>query len=107
MNKTQVSKDIKKNQGSAEESGERATRVVLEAPYGKFHVGGDLDLEDHAGMRADQLSAMLLLIHGEGMEYFSNMNDNSRQSYLWLAFQLSSEIVEMLPHLTVRQGVAA
>lgn len=107
MNKTQVSKDIKKNQGSTEESGERATRVVLDAAYGQFHVGTDLDLLDHAAMRADQLSAMLLLIHGDGLKYFENMNEDSQQSYLWLAHQLSTELREMLPFMAIREGAAA
>lgn len=107
MNKTQNSKDIKKNQGDAKDSGEFTTKIVLGAPYGQLHIGPKLDLEDHAGMRANQLSAMLLLIHGKGHEYFSNMNENSRQSYLWLAFQLSAEIEEILPFMTVRVGAAA
>ena len=82
-------------------------KVVLSAPYGQLHVDPNRALEDHAAMRADQLSSMLLLIHGDGQENFSSMNENSRQSFLWLAFQLSAEIAEMLPIMTVRASCAA
>jgi hypothetical protein len=131
MNKTKVSKDIKKNQGGVENNAGLATghdasaigdapaavtrvntsnwqqKVVLSAPYGEFHVGEKLDLVDHAAMRADQLSSMLLLIHGEGLEHFSSLNDDSRQSFLWLAYQVAAEIGEILPSMTVREGAAS
>lgn len=107
MNKTQSSKDIKKNQADTDDSGEHTTNIVLDAPYGQFHVGPDTALVDHAAMRADQLSAMLLLIHGAGLDHFANLDASSQQSYLWLAFQLSDELVGMLPFMTVRTGASA
>lgn len=81
--------------------------VSLDAPYGKFQVGSGLHLVDHVSMRAGQLSAMLDLIHGEGHEYFTNLDEKSRQSYLWLAHQLSQELQEALPFITIRAGAVA
>lgn len=91
----------KANQSNAQQ------KVVLGAPYGKLHIGPKLDLEEHAAMRADQLSAMLMLIHGAGLDHFASIEENSQQSYLWLAFQLSAELVEILPFMTVRTGEQA
>lgn len=107
MNKVETIKDIKKNQGADSTSGEDTTTIVLGAPYGKFHVGPQLDLLDHVAMRADHLSAMLLLIHGDGMDNFERMNEDSRQGYLWLAYQLADEVKQVLPFMTVRSGAAA
>lgn len=107
MNKAKIIKDIKKNQATEGDSSEMTTQVVLDCPYGKFHVGQKLDLLDHAAMRADQLSAMLLMIHTGGLDHFSSLNDNAQQSFLWLAFQLSTELVDMLPFMTIRSGVAS
>lgn len=35
--------------------------IVLDAPYGKFHVG-PLEASDHAGMRAEQLREVLIML---------------------------------------------
>ncbi|MFC0132059.1 hypothetical protein [Massilia eurypsychrophila] len=81
-------------------------KIVLSAEYGYLHVS-PVDLEDHAAMRADQLSAILLMIGGDGEENFAALNENSRQSYLALAWQFATEIKEILPFMTVRSGAAA
>lgn len=51
---------------------------------------------DHLAMRAGQLSSLLMLIHGEGLDHFQTLVDNDQQNILWLAHQLSTEIEEMV-----------
>lgn len=66
----------------------------IETPHGAQYVDRGAAL-DHAYMRSKQLSSLLLLMSGEGLNYFSRLNDNSRDSLLWLARQLSTETEAM------------
>jgi hypothetical protein len=56
--------------------------VVIQAPFAKLHIT-DLDVSDHAIMRARQLAALLLLMQP----------DEGPDSILWLAQQMADELV--------------
>lgn len=49
------------------------------------------DALDHAYMRSKQLSSLLHVISGEGLEYFSCLHESARDSLMWLAKQLADE----------------
>lgn len=66
----------------------------IETPHGAQYVDRGAAL-DHAYMRSKQLSSLLLLMSGEGLDYFSRLNDNARDSLLWLAKQLATETEAM------------
>jgi len=51
---------------------------------------------DHARMRGGQLSSLLLLIGGEGLENFLSINADAQENILWLARQLATETEAML-----------
>jgi hypothetical protein len=56
--------------------------IVIEAPYAKLHIS-NMDVSDHAIMRARQLAALLLLMQP----------DEGPDSILWLAQQMADELV--------------
>jgi len=66
----------------------------IETPHGAQYVDRGAAL-DHAYMRSKQLSSLLLLMSGEGLDYFSRLNNNARDSLLWLARQLATETEAM------------
>lgn len=74
-----------------------ATEYVgsLDTPYGRIYLGPHR-AQDHAAMRSGQLASLLLLIHGDGLQYFQNLEDNSQQNILWLAYQLAAETEESI-----------
>lgn len=67
----------------------------IEGPYGDTYINCGATT-DHLQMRAGQLSSLLLLIHGDGLAEFQNLSDQSQDSLLWLAYQLSSEIQDVI-----------
>jgi len=66
----------------------------IDTPHGAQYVDRGAALA-HAYMRSKQLSSLLLLMSGEGLDYFSRLNDNARDSLLWLARQLATETEAM------------
>ena len=63
--------------------------------YGRTYINRG-EAEEHLGMRAKQLSSLLLAIHGEGLPHFQRLPDFDQDSILWLARQLSVEIEAMV-----------
>lgn len=66
----------------------------IATPHGAQYVDRGAAL-DHAYMRSNQLSSLLLLMSGEGLTYFRLLNDNAQDSLLWLARQLATETEAM------------
>jgi len=62
----------------------------VKTPFGNQYVTRGSAL-DHAYMRSAQLSSILLLIGGEGLENFSCISPKAQDSILWLARQLATE----------------
>jgi hypothetical protein len=63
-------------------------------PFGNQYVKRGCAL-DHAHMRSTQLSSLLLLIGGEGLENFLSINAEAQEHILWLARQLATETKAM------------
>lgn len=57
------------------------------------------DVRDQLDARIAQLSAMLLLITGEGYQSFNSMNEGSQQSYLWACRMIARECEQLVDHL--------
>lgn len=66
----------------------------IKTPYGAQYVDRGSAL-DHAYMRSKQLSSLLLLMSGEGLDDFRSLNNNVQDSLLWLARQLATETEAM------------
>lgn len=66
----------------------------ISTPHGVQYVN-HRDALDHAYMRSKQLSSLLQVISGEGLDYFSRINESARDSLLWLAKQLADETEAM------------
>lgn len=64
-------------------------------PFGNQYIERGCAL-DHARMRGGQLSSLLLLIGGEGLENFLSINAQAQENILWLARQLATETEAML-----------
>lgn len=52
---------------------------------------------DHAQMRADQLSGLLMLMRADGASGFRMIGDDMQLNLMWLASQLADEVQAMLP----------
>jgi len=52
---------------------------------------------DHAHMRADQLSSLLLLMRVDGARGFLQIGNEVQLNLMWLASQLADEVQAMLP----------
>lgn len=72
------------------------TVYALQCAYSEARVR-KYDAYDHASMRAKQLHGLLLLMTGDGRAVFEALNDGARHDLLWLAQQLSEEVVAMMP----------
>ncbi len=57
------------------------------------------DITDHLNAKLGQLSAMLHLIFGEGLERFTNMNDTIQDNYLWSCAMVADECKELAERL--------
>lgn len=66
----------------------------VNTPFGNQYVSRGCAL-DHAHMRSSQLSSMLLLIGGDGLENFLGINTEAQEHILWLARQLATETQAM------------
>lgn len=79
----------------------------IDTPFGVQYVNRG-DALDHACMRSKQLSSLLLLMSGEGVEHFSCLNIKAQDSLLWLARQLAVETEAMFDIVLADQdgGVA-
>jgi hypothetical protein len=53
--------------------------------------------QDHANMRAGQLSSLLMLMRGDDAQGFRRLADRAQQDLMWLASQLADEVEAMLP----------
>lgn len=53
--------------------------------------------QDHAAMRAGQLSSLLLLMRLDGAQNFRSISDDRQLNLMWLASQLAGELEAMLP----------
>lgn len=80
-------------------SAPRQQNIVLKTPHGELHVAHD-DAHDHAHMKAQQLQAMLVLISGEGLENFSFLNPDLRNSLLWMLSQAAGELDQLLAQVS-------
>lgn len=54
-------------------------------------VPGKIAME-HASMRVDQLSSLLLLLYGEGGETFRTYGEEMQDRVQWLAYSLAEEV---------------
>ena len=66
----------------------------INTPFGHQYIERGCAM-DHARMRSGQLSSLLLLISGEGLENFISINAGAQESILWLARQLATETEAM------------
>ncbi len=57
------------------------------------------DITDHLNAKLGQLSAMLHLIFGEGLERFTSMNDAIQDNYLWSCAMIADECKELAERL--------
>ena len=67
-------------------------RVIT--PFGHQYVERGCAL-DHARMRSGQLSSLLALIGGDGVDHFRNIAPKAQESILWLARQMATETEAM------------
>lgn len=56
-------------------------------------------ITNHLGAKLAQLSAMLHLVYGEGLERFNNMNDTIQDNYLWSCAMIADECKELAERL--------
>jgi len=63
-------------------------------PFGNQYVERGCAM-DHALMRSGQLSSLLLLIDGNGIDHFRAIDPKAQESILWLARQLATETEAM------------
>jgi hypothetical protein len=66
----------------------------VNTPFGNQYVERGSAL-DHAIMRSGQLSSLLLLIGGNGIDHFRDIDPKAQESILWLARQLATETQAM------------
>jgi len=57
------------------------------------------DVADHLSAKLGQLSAMLHLIHSDGLENFNNMNATNQDNYLWSCSMIADECKELAERL--------
>jgi hypothetical protein len=98
MNETKVNtKNPAASRAGAKKVVADATEYVgsFETVYGRTYINRGAST-DHLAMRARQLSSLLLMIHGAGLDQFQRLGDKSQDSILWLAHQLSSEIEDTI-----------
>ena len=57
------------------------------------------DVSDYLNVKLGQLCAMLMMIHGDGLEPFSALNDTLRDDYLWSCSMISDECKELVERL--------
>lgn len=68
---------------------------VIDTPYGTQLIKRG-SAADHAAMRGRQLSSLLLLIQGDSLDGFLEINRDGQESLMWLAVQLADEVVSMV-----------
>lgn len=68
-------------------------RVIT--PFGNQYIERGCAL-DHARMRSGQLSSLLALIGGDGVDHFRSIDSKAQESILWLARQLATETEAMV-----------
>jgi len=66
----------------------------IDTPFGVQYIARNCAL-DHAYMRSKQLSSLLLIVSGEGLERFRLLNEGAQDSLLWMARQLAVETEAM------------
>ena len=66
----------------------------IDTPFGVQYIAHKGAL-DHAYMRSKQLSSLLLIMSGEGLERFRLLNEGAQDSLLWMARQLAVETEAM------------
>ena len=67
-------------------------RVIT--PFGHQYIERGCAL-DHVRMRSGQLSSLLALIGGNGVDHFRSIDPKAQESILWLARQLATETEAM------------
>jgi hypothetical protein len=63
-------------------------------PFGNQYIERGCAL-DHARMRSSQLSSLLAIIGGDGVDHFRAIDPKAQESILWLARQLATETEAM------------
>lgn len=66
----------------------------IEAPYGVHYIKRG-DAMDHATMRSAQMTALTMMMRGEGAERFRNLSPHYQESLLWMVSELSREMEAM------------
>jgi len=66
----------------------------VNTPFGNQYVERGCAM-DHAHMRSTQLASLLLLIGGNGIDHFRDIDSKAQESILWLARQLATETEAM------------
>ncbi|WP_233869221.1 hypothetical protein [Paraburkholderia adhaesiva] len=51
---------------------------------------------DYVSMRATQLTALLDLVHDQGLEVFVQCDDDTQRGVLWLASTLANEVSDLI-----------
>lgn len=78
----------------------RNVDFAFKSPLYQLHPDADPgDVRDQLSARLAQLSAMLMMIHGNGFDNFESWSDHVKQNYLWGCSMLAEECKELEIHL--------
>jgi hypothetical protein len=67
----------------------------IETPYG-VQLISRRQAQDHMEMRNAQLTSLLELLQGDGLNGFRSLPHTAQESLLWMALQMSEEIGQMM-----------
>ena len=65
----------------------------------QLFLGDDGEVRDEVFKLVSQLHAQTLMICGEGLENFSNHNDDIRSNYLWSICDLAERSLQLITQL--------
>ena len=66
----------------------------------QLFLGDDGEVRDEVFKLISQLHAQTLMICGEGLENFSNHNDDIRSNYLWSICDLAERSLQLITQLS-------
>lgn len=76
----------------------------IETPYG-VQLISRRRAQDHMEMRNAQLTSLLELLQGDGLNGFRSITNTAQESLLWMALQMSEEIGQMM-NIVIADGDA-
>jgi len=79
----------------------------IDTPFGVQHINRG-DSLDCAHMYSKQLTALLVTMHGEGLDRFLRLDNDSQHQLVWLALQLAERTAAMFDIVArdIREGSA-